>query len=96
MFMNEKVLNDARLLISGFLRNRREELEITQQELAEKSGMGIATIKRFESGKFWLNLKQYLILCHHLKCYPFLAEMEGNGEFSKIMRERWQRKGDEN
>lgn len=94
--MNEKVLLSAREMISGFLRNRREELGITQQELADNSGMGIATIKRFESGKFWLNLKQYLILCHYLKCYPFLVEMEGKDEFSKIMRERWTRKGDKN
>jgi transcriptional regulator with XRE-family HTH domain len=70
--MNERVLLEARGLISGFLQNRRKELGITQEQLAELSGMGIATIKRFESGKFWLNLKQYLILCHHLKCYPFI------------------------
>lgn len=94
--MNEKVLTEARSLISGFLKQRRQELEITQEQLAELSGMGIATIKRFESGKFWLNLKQYLILCHHLKCYPFLAELEGKNEFSKMMRERWQRKDDKN
>lgn len=93
--MNEKVLLEARNLISGFLKNRREELGMTQQELADLSGMGIATIKRFESGRFWLNLKQYLILCHYLKCYPFLAEIEGRSEFAKIMRERWKRKHDE-
>lgn len=93
--MNDKILIEARALISGFLKSRREELGITQQELAEISGMGIATIKRFESGRFWLNLKQYLILCHHLKCYPFLAEMEGKDEFSKMMRDRWRRPHDE-
>lgn len=93
--MNEKVLIAARDMISGFLKNRREELGMTQQELADSSGMGIATIKRFESGKFWLNLKQYLILCHHLKCYPFVSEMEGDDEFAKMMRERWIRKNDQ-
>lgn len=89
--MNDKVLLEARELISGFLKNRREELGITQQELADASGMGVATIRRFESGKFWLNLKQYLILCHHLRCYPFLAEMESGDVYAKLMRERWQR-----
>ena len=93
--MNEKVLLEARALISGFLKSRREQLGMTQDELAELSGMGIATIRRFESGRFWLNLKQYLILCHHLRCYPFLTEMEGKNEFSKMMRERWKRPGEE-
>jgi len=85
--MNENVLLEARQLISGFLKNRRVELEMTQDQLAVLSGMGIATIKRFESGKFWLNLKQYLILCHHLKCYPFLAESDSEYPLAKDMRE---------
>lgn len=55
--MNEKELLKARITISGFLKNRREELGITQTQLAEMTGMGIATIKRFESGKFWLIMK---------------------------------------
>lgn len=94
--MSEKVLNEARALISGFLKKRREELGISQQALADDSGMGIATIKRFESGKFWLNLKQYLILCHHLKCYPFIEEVESEKELSTMMRNRWKRLGDRN
>jgi len=93
--MNNKVLLEARVLISGFLKSRREELGMTQEELAVLSGMGIATIKRFESGRFWLNLKQYLLLCHYLRCYPFLAEMEGKDEFAKMMRERWKRPADD-
>lgn len=65
--MNEKELLKARITISGFLKNRREELGITQAQLAEMTGMGIATIKRFESGKFWLNMKQYILLRHALQ-----------------------------
>ena len=94
--MNEKVLEGARDLISGFFKSRREELGITQLELAEASGMGIATIKRFESGKFWINMKQYLILCHYLKLYPFVEEVESDKPLAKAMRERWKRDGDNN
>lgn len=93
--MNEKVLLEARNMISGFLKNRRQELGITQDQLAEMSGMGIATIKRFESGKFWLNLKQYLILCHHLKCYPFVEEVESSKELATMMRNRWKRQNEQ-
>ena len=38
--MNEKVLLEARALISGFLQNRRKELGMTQEQLAELSGNG--------------------------------------------------------
>jgi transcriptional regulator with XRE-family HTH domain len=94
--MNEAVLVEARNLISGFLKSRREQLGITQQELADMTGMGIATIKRFESGKFWLNMKQFLAICFHLKCFYFLAEVESEDEFAKMMRERWKRPADDN
>lgn len=94
--MNENVLLEARGLISGFLKNRREELGMSQAALAELSGMGVATIKRFESGKFWLNLKQLLILCHHLDCFFFIEEKEADTDSAKAMRERWKRPKDEN
>lgn len=65
--MNEKKLNESRQQIAAFILNRRNELGITQAQLAEMTGMGIATIKRFESGKFWLNMKQYVMLRNALQ-----------------------------
>lgn len=65
--MTEKQLNESREKIAAFITNRRNELGITQAQLAEQTGMGIATIKRFESGKFWLNMKQYVLLRNALQ-----------------------------
>lgn len=65
--MDEKKLNESRQQIAAFILNRRNELGITQAQLAEITGMGIATIKRFESGKFWLNMKQYVLLRNALQ-----------------------------
>lgn len=65
--MTEKQLNESREKIAAFIANRRNELDITQAQLAEMTGMGIATIKRFESGKFWLNMKQYVLLRNALQ-----------------------------
>lgn len=33
------------------IKNRRDELQITQETLAETSGVGLRTLKEFESGK---------------------------------------------
>jgi DNA-binding XRE family transcriptional regulator len=87
--MNPKVLNEARDLISSFLQQRREELQLTQQELADLCGFHRNTIVNIEAGRFWPNMKQYLIIAHHLKCYPFLATYEGDNEYSKLMRKHW-------
>ena len=40
--------------------------------------------------------KQYLILCHHLKCYPFIEEVESTKELATMMRNRWKRPSDTN
>lgn len=87
--MNPKILDEARTLISGFLHQRREELQLTQQQLADLCGFHRNTIMNIEAGKFWPNMKQYLIIAHHLKCYPFLATYEGDNEYSKLMRKHW-------
>lgn len=65
--MDEQKLNESRKQIAAFIQNRRNELGLSQAALAEQTGMGIATIKRFESGKFWLNMKQYVLLRNALQ-----------------------------
>ena len=75
---NEKVLLTARSFIAEFIQQRRRELGITQEELADGTGLGIATIKRLEAGKFWINLKILLIICSALNCYFFMKAKEGD------------------
>lgn len=94
--INGKVLEQARELISRRFAERRKELGITQEQAAELSGLGVATIKRFESAKFWIGLKQLLILCHVYDCYFFVEDKEANTTVAKQMRERWKRNSDDN
>ena len=94
--MNDKLLQEARELISLRFAERRKELGITQEKAAELSGLGIATIKRFESAKFWIGLKQLLMLCHAYQCYFFVEDKEANTPLAKQMRERWKRNNDNN
>jgi len=92
--MNEKLLSEARKLIADFLKNRREELGISQKELADKCGVQWGTISRIENGKFMPNLDLFLTLTHHLNCYFFLTEKEGDHPDAKWMRERWGKTGE--
>ena len=92
--MNEQLLDEARRLIVGFFVNRRKELGLTQQDVADKAGLSLRTVKGFELMQFWPGLKQYLSLCHALDLYFFVEEKEGNGRYAKTMRERWRRSND--
>ena len=48
---NPKIADIARKKIGEFVKQRRNELGITQPELAEAVGVRIATISDFEKGK---------------------------------------------
>ena len=78
---------EARKMIAGFLAQRRAELGMTQEALAERTGMGIATVKRFESGRFWLSSKHLLMLCHVLDCYFFLEAKGSDSPHATKRRE---------
>lgn len=48
---NPKIADIARKKIGEFVRNRRNELKITQPKLAEAVDVRVATISDFEKGK---------------------------------------------
>lgn len=87
--MNQQVLEEARNMIAGFLKSRRKELGYTQQELADLCGFHRNTIRNIEEGDFWPNMKQYFIIAHHLKCFPFLVTYEDTSEYGELMRKHW-------
>ena len=86
---NEKVLNEARTIIAGFLKDRRIELGMSQQILANKCEITRETINRMEAGKFWLGMKQYLIICEALHLFPCVVEMESETEITAALRKNW-------
>lgn len=74
--MNEKTLEEARQLMAGYLKQRRIELKLSQQEVADRTGLARKTINAMEAGKFWLGMKQYLLICEALRLFPSIAKME--------------------
>jgi transcriptional regulator with XRE-family HTH domain len=90
--MNEKVLHEARTMIAGFFKSRREDLGLSLDDMAERTGFQPNTIRNMEEGRFWLSLKQYLIICAALHLFPTVATYEGKGEISEAMRKTWTEK----
>lgn len=87
--MNEKVLIKARELTAGFLKSRREELGLSQEQLAEKCGWHQSTIGRIESSKFFLNTKQLWIICNALDLYFFMSPKEEESDLVNSMKYRF-------
>ena len=56
--------------VSKRLKARRSEMNISQNELARKSGLERKTINRFENGHFSPSLRTLFILCSTMKIKP--------------------------
>ena len=66
--MTEEKLYDTRREIANFLKLRRKQLGITQQQLADLCGVNIITVIRTEGAKFFLSTKQLILFCEALDC----------------------------
>ncbi len=60
MYVNTYSMND----LSGFVKTRRKQLGITQQELAEKAGVALTVIRKIEQGKENLSLSKVNQVLH--------------------------------
>ena len=49
MLKKSNIMHLSELILE--LKNRRETLNVTQEQLADISGVGLRTLKQFESGK---------------------------------------------
>jgi len=64
--MTEAQLNKERTKIAKRLKTARQGLGMSQKEVAEVCGLTVGTINRMENGKFWLVMRQYVLICQCL------------------------------
>jgi transcriptional regulator with XRE-family HTH domain len=67
--MNVQIIQQREQIAALFLVARRK-MKLSQQQVVEHTGMGIATIRRFESGEQFINLRQLLILANLYEINP--------------------------
>lgn len=56
--------------IGAELKRRRKEKKLTQENLAEITGIGRTAIAKYELGTIELGLSHFSILCDALECTP--------------------------
>jgi transcriptional regulator with XRE-family HTH domain len=61
--MTDNKLNEARLKLAGFLKQKRKEKRLTLQQLADKVNIMQPSLARIESGKFWVTMPILLKIC---------------------------------
>lgn len=85
---NDKIV-EARKMLLNYLKEQIEAKNITQEELAEKTGFLQSGISRMLNGKFPPTLDNLLTLCEAANCYIFVIDKEADDDLCQLMRERW-------
>lgn len=62
--------------VAYFIRRKRKEMNCTQEELAKNSGVGLAFLKRLESGDENLHMAKVLQVLRHLNADLFPKEYQ--------------------
>jgi transcriptional regulator with XRE-family HTH domain len=63
MYKTEIISNDK---IGTSIRRRRNELSLSQEELASKLGVSRQQVQRYENGKDMLSVEKLQAICHYL------------------------------
>ena len=58
-FLNQKTPNEIAKNLAEKIKQQRKKLKISQQELAQKSGVSLGSIKRFET-KYEISLQSFI------------------------------------
>ncbi len=64
-------------VLSEFVKERRKEVNLTQEEFAERTGVALTVIRKIEQGKTNLNLDKvnlFIILHHYLHLFGKLIQ----------------------
>ncbi|MBA3664018.1 MAG: helix-turn-helix transcriptional regulator [Bacteroidetes bacterium] len=84
-----KKIETARKMLLDYLSKRIKEKEITQEELAKKTGFTQSNISRMLSAKFPPTLDNLLTLCEAANCYIFVIDKDADDDLCDTMRNRW-------
>lgn len=78
--MNKKELEQLRTRLGRLVKERREEFFLTQDALAERSGVSRITISRIENSGSWPGLKEFVLVCEALDLFPPLTHIDPKDE----------------
>lgn len=72
-----------------YIRDRIAEKNITQEDLAKKTGFSQSNISRILSAKYPPTLDNLMILCEAANCFIFVIDKQADDDLCETMRNRW-------
>lgn len=94
--MNDPKIITARKMLCEYLRNQAKEKGLSTYEIARKTGFKQQNVHRMLSGEHTPTLDNFMTLAMAIDCYFFIIDKDEDSDLAKMMKDRWQRKSQEN
>jgi len=82
-FLNQKTPTEIIKIVAGNLKAKRKKIKLSQQKIAEKSGVSLASVKRFEN-KFEISFTSLIKLAIALDCESDFENLFKQKTYSSI------------
>lgn len=95
--INEEKYKEARKLLLGYLAEIAKQKNITQEEIAQKTGFTQNNVSRMLSGRYSPSLDNFMRLAEAIDAYFFVVDKDAkDDDLVEIMKNRYRRMGDNN
>ena len=94
--ISPEYLLEVRSLIGSWLKEVREDKQLSQEQLAEIMGMSRSTIAKIEAGKWSFSIDMLTRFCVALDVFLFIVPKDANDELATTMRKRWSKYRNDN
>lgn len=82
--INPRVINQAAIIIGDFFRQRRNDLGLTINDIAEISGINKGNISGFENGNRHPSFPVLMRLCHAYRLNPHFVPKEDSNYIEQV------------
>ena len=87
--MNDEKITEARKMLCQHLRELAKEKNISQEEIAGKTGFKQQNVSRVLSGKYAPTLDVFIKIAESVDAYFFVIDKNADDELCELMRNRW-------
>lgn len=96
MGINEEKYKAARLMLCRYIKDLAKEKGVTQEEIAARTGFKQNNVSRMLSGDYSPSLDNFIRLAEAVDCFFFIIDKEHGSDLTEVMKNRWERPGQNN
>jgi transcriptional regulator with XRE-family HTH domain len=82
-------IQTARKMLLDYLKEQIAAKNLTQEQVAEKTGFATSSVNRMLNAHYPPTLDNFISLCEAANCYVFIIDKDADDDLCETMRNRW-------